>query len=107
MQFDLFRNAQATEAVAALNHASMASTVLEKIAASSVQRAAALPAVTRAEFDAAELERRQHFAAVGIDGNALVQRYGVFFGCPAPSRPQSDSGDQGRIAVKRRHEDCH
>lgn len=78
MQFDLFRNAQATEAVAALNHASMASTVLEKIAASSVQRAAALPAVTRAEFDAAELERRQHFAAVGIDGNALVQRYGVF-----------------------------
>lgn len=78
MQFDLFRNAQATDAVAALNHASMASTVLEKIAASSVQRAAALPAVTRAEFDAAELERRQHFAAVGIDGNALVQRYGVF-----------------------------
>lgn len=60
MQFDLFRNAKATDAGAALNHASMASTVLEKIAASSVQRAAALPAVTRAEFDAAELERRQH-----------------------------------------------
>ena len=78
MQVDLFRNAQATDAVAALNHASMVSTVLEKIAASSVQRAAALPAVTRAEFDAAELERRQHFAAVGIDGNALAQRYGVF-----------------------------
>ena len=78
MQFDLFRNAKATDAGAALNHASMASTVLEKIAASSVQRAAALPAVTRAEFDAAELERRQHFAAVGIDGNALAQRYGVF-----------------------------
>ena len=58
MQFDLFRNAKATDAGAALNHASMASTVLEKIAASSVQRAAALPAVTRAEFDAAELERR-------------------------------------------------
>ena len=54
MQFDLFRNAKATDAGAALNHASMASTVLEKIAASSVQRAAALPAVTRAEFDAAE-----------------------------------------------------
>ena len=78
MQVDLFRNAQATDAVAALNHTSMVSTVLEKIAASSVQRAAALPAVTRAEFDAAELERRQHFAAVGIDGNALAQRYGVF-----------------------------
>ena len=55
MQFDLFRNAQATEAVAALNHASMASTVLEKIAASSFQRAAAIPAVTRAEFDAYEM----------------------------------------------------
>lgn len=40
MQFDLFRNAKATDAGAALNHASMASTVLEKIAASSVQRAA-------------------------------------------------------------------
>ena len=102
MQFDLFRNAKATDAGAALNHASMASTVLEKIAASSVQRAAALPAVTRAEFDAAELERRQHFAAVGIDAAIWC-----FFGCPAPSRPQSDSGDQGRIAVKRRHEDCH
>ena len=38
MQFDLFRNAKATDAGAALNHASMASTVLEKIAASSVQR---------------------------------------------------------------------
>ena len=88
MQFDLFRNAQATEAVAALNHASMASTVLEKIAASSVQRAAALPAVTRAEFDAAELERRQHFAAVGIDGNALVQRYGVFSAGPRLPRPR-------------------
>ena len=77
MQFDLFRNAQATEAVAALNHASMASTVLEKIAASSVQRAAALPAVTRAEFDAAELERRQHFAAVGIDGNGIGDSHGT------------------------------
>ena len=33
MQFDLFRNAKATDAGAALNHASMASTVLEKIAA--------------------------------------------------------------------------
>ena len=107
MQFDLFRNAQAADAVALLNHASMAGTVLEKIAASSVQRAAALPAVTRAEFDAAELDRREHFAAAGIDGNALAQRYGVFFGCPAPSRPQSDSGDQGRIALKRRHEDGH
>ena len=53
MQVDLFRNAQATDAVAALNHASMVSTVLEKIAASSVQRAAALPAVTRTGFDAA------------------------------------------------------
>lgn len=78
MQFDLFRNAQAADAVAALNHASMAGTVLEKIAASSVERAAALPAVTRAEFDAAELDRREHFAAAGIDGNALKQRYGVF-----------------------------
>lgn len=78
MQFDLFRNAQAADAVAALNHTSMAGTVLEKIAASSVERAAALPAVTRAEFDAAELDRREHFAAVGIDGNALAQRYGVF-----------------------------
>ena len=31
MQFDLFRNAQATDAVALLNHASMASTVLKKL----------------------------------------------------------------------------
>lgn len=31
MQFDLFRNAQAADAVAALNHTSMAGTVLEKL----------------------------------------------------------------------------
>lgn len=31
MQVDLFRNAQAADAVAALNHASMVSTVLEKL----------------------------------------------------------------------------
>ena len=85
----------------------MASTVLEKIAASSVQRAAALPAVTRAEFDAAELERRQHFAAVGIDGNALVQRLWCFSGCLSLPGRRVILEIKAASAVKRRHEDCH